>query len=58
MKNPNSFTKTGAALMIAGAACLVSPIVGQYAHAQTSTNLKNVIPQAEEVTLQAKITAS
>jgi len=60
MKNPNSFTKTGAVLMIAGAACVVSPIAGQYAHAQTSTapgTLKNVIPQDEEVTLQAKITA-
>lgn len=60
MKNPNSFAKKGAVLMIAGAACLVSPIAGQYAHAQTSTapgTLKNVIPQDEEVTLQAKITA-
>jgi hypothetical protein len=60
MKNSNSFAKKGAVLMIAGAACLVSPIAGQNAHAQTSTapgTLKNVIPQAEEVTLQAKITA-
>jgi hypothetical protein len=61
MKRPKSFFKTGAVLMIAGTACLVSLIASQRAHAQTSmapsTTTTNVIPQSEEVTLQAKITA-
>lgn len=60
MKNPNPFVKTGAFLMIAGAACLAPTIAGPSAQAQTmapGTTLRNVIPQAEEVTLQAKITA-
>ena len=61
MKRPKSLAKTGAALMIAGTACLVPLIASQRAHAQTSmtpsTTMKNVIPQSEEVTLQAKITA-
>ena len=61
MKRPNALAKTGAVLMIAGTACLVSLIAWPYAHAQTGTQpsatMKNVIPQAEEVTLQAKITA-
>lgn len=60
MKRPTKLVKTGAFLMIAGAACLTSTISGPSAQAQTmapGTNLTNVIPQAEEVTLQAKITA-
>ncbi|HEX3991263.1 MAG TPA: hypothetical protein VHX39_08835 [Acetobacteraceae bacterium] len=61
MKRLNSLTKTSAVRSIAGAACLVSLIAWQPAHAQTgmapSTTMRNVIPQAEEVTLQAKITA-
>ena len=61
MKRPKSLAKTGAVLMIAGTACLVPLTASQRAHAQTSmapsTTMKNVIPQAEEVTLQAKITA-
>ena len=61
MKRPKSLAKTGAVLMIAGTACLVSLIASQWAHAQTSmapsTTMTNVIPQSEEVTLQAKITA-
>jgi hypothetical protein len=61
MKRPNSRAKTSAGLMIAGIACLVSLIAWQSAHAQTgmapSTTMTNVIPQAEAVTLQAKITA-
>src|ERR1700723_1197913 len=61
MKHPKSSAKTGAVLMIAGAACLVSLAVSQGAHAQTgmapSNTMTNVIPQAEAVTLQAKITA-
>ena len=61
MKRPKSLGKTGTVLVIAGTACLVPLIVSQRAHAQTSmapsTTMKNVIPQAEEVTLQAKITA-
>ena len=60
MKHPNPLVKAGACLMIAGAACLASAIAGPPAQAQTmapGTTLKNVIPQAEEVTLQAKITA-
>jgi hypothetical protein len=61
MKNPNPLVKAGAFLMVAGAACLASTIAGPSVQAQTSmapgTTLRNVIPQAEEVTLQAKITA-
>ena len=61
MKRPNALAKSGAVLMMAGTACLVSLIAWQPAHAQTgmapSTTLRNVIPQAEAVTLQAKITA-
>lgn len=61
MKRPKSLAKTGAVLMLAGTVCLVPLIASQRAHAQTSmapsTTMKNVIPQAEEVTLQAKITA-
>src|SRR5277367_3092487 len=59
MKRPKLLAKTGAVLMIAGTVCLVPLIASQRAHAQTSmapsTTMKNVIPQAEEVTLQAKI---
>ena len=61
MKRPHSLAKTGAVLMIAATACLVSLIASPYAHGQTgmapSTTMTNVIPQAEAVTLQAKITA-
>jgi hypothetical protein len=61
MKHPKSSAKTGAVLMIASAACLVSLAASQGAHAQTgmapSNTMTNVIPQAEAVTLQAKITA-
>lgn len=61
MKHPKSSAKTGAVLMIAGAACLVSLTASQGAHAQTGmaprNTMTNVIPQAESVTLQAKITA-
>jgi hypothetical protein len=61
MKAHHSLAKTGVVLMIAGTACLVPLIAWQSAHAQTgmaqSTNMTNVIPQAEAVTLQAKITA-
>ena len=61
MKRPNALAKTGAVLAIAGAACLVSLIASQYAQAQNAMapgpTMKTVIPQAEAVTLQAKITA-
>jgi hypothetical protein len=61
MKRPKPLAKTSTVLMIAGTAFLVPLIASQQAHAQTSmtpsTTMKNVIPQAEEVTLQAKITA-
>jgi hypothetical protein len=61
MKRPKALAKTGAVLTMAGMACLVLLVGSQRAHAQTSmtpsTSMKNVIPQAEEVTLQAKITA-
>jgi hypothetical protein len=61
MKHLKSSAKTGAVLMIAGTACLVSLVASQGAHAQTgmapSNRMTNVIPQAEAVTLQAKITA-
>ena len=61
MKRPNALAKTGAVLTIAATACLVSLIASPYAHGQTgmapSTTMTNVIPQAEAVTLQAKITA-
>jgi hypothetical protein len=61
MKRPNALAKTGAGLMIAGTACLMSLSAWQPAEAQTGmgpgTTMNNVIPQAEAVTLQAKITA-
>jgi hypothetical protein len=61
MKRPKSLAKTGAVLMMAGTGCLVSLTASQRAHAQTSmvpsTTIKNIISQAEEMTLQAKITA-
>ena len=61
MKRLNALAKTGAVLTIAATACLVSLIASPYAHGQTgmapSTTMRNVIPQAEAVTLQAKITA-
>ncbi len=61
MKHPKSLAKPAAVLMIAGTAFLISTVAPQRAHAQTSmapsTTMKNVIPQAEEVRLQAKITA-
>jgi hypothetical protein len=61
MKHPNALAKTGTVLTVAATAGLVSLIASPYAHAQTgmapSTTMTNVIPQAEAVTLQAKITA-
>jgi hypothetical protein len=61
MRYSNPLAKPGAVLMIAGAPFLMSLIAWQSAHAQngttSATTLQNVIPQAEEVTLQAKITA-
>lgn len=67
-----SLVKTAAAFMLFGTACLVPLATAQRAHAQNSmapgtpmqsgitnsgTNMQNVIPHSEEVTLQAKITA-
>ncbi len=61
MNQSKSLVKTAAVLMIAGTTCLVPLAATQTAHAQNSmssgTPMQNVIPQSEEVTLQAKITA-
>lgn len=61
MNRSKSLVKTAAVLMIAGTACLIPLAATQTAHAQNSMSsgapMQNVIPQSEEVTLQAKITA-
>ena len=61
MNGSKSFVKSAAALMIAGTACLIPLAATQTAHAQNSMSsnapMQNVVPQSEEVTMQAKITA-
>ena len=72
MTHSKSLVKTAAAFMFFGTACLVPLATAQRAHAQNSmspsmpmqsgitnsgTNMQNVIPPSEEVTLEAKITA-
>ena len=72
MTHSKSLVKTAAAFMFLGTACLVPLATAQRAHAQNSmspsmpmqsgitnsgTNMQNVIPPSEEVTLEAKITA-
>jgi len=72
MTHSKSLVKTAAAFMFFGTACLVPLATAQRAHAQNSmspstpmqsgitnsgTNMQNVIPPSEEVTLQAKIVA-
>ncbi len=65
MVQSKSLVKIAAALMITGTTCLVSVAATQTAHAQNSMSsgamssgapMQNVIPQSEEVTLEAKIT--
>ena len=61
MTQSKSLAKTAAAFIFIGSACFVSLSTAQRAHAQNSmapaAPMQNVVPQSEEVTLQAKITA-
>lgn len=71
MTQSKSLAKTAAAFIFIGSACLVSLSTAQRAHAQngmapatpmqsgitsSGTPMQNVVPQSEEVSLQAKIT--